>query len=1025
MRPQGTYTALLRQQGFLPYLWAQALGAFNDNLYKMIVSLLLLERATQGGSLSLTALIFVFPSIIFSGYAGFFADRFSKKNVLICAKVVEIAIMLLACIALGPEHKILMLSVLFILATQATFFSPAKYGILPEMVSVQDISRANGLVEMTTLFSILLGGIVGGLLMLLMRNHLNGIGIILVIFAGIGFLFSLRITTVPVADTARPFSWKPYQEIRGGLHKLFEHRFLLLIILAISYFWAIGIAIQVNLFIWGREVLALNTLGIALLQAALGFGVAVGSLWAGKLSDDQIEYGLIPLGALGMAIGIFMLSMIEISVLGTYSTLFVIGVAGGLYIVPLNALLQEIPPRDEKGQYIGVNNFLNGLAMVLASSILWSLQTILHLSSVAIFVFLGLTTCLLTIALIKGLPDFFLRIVLFIMTRTLYRLHIVGDEYIPRKGPALLVCNHVSYVDGLILSATVPRFIRYLIYRPYYEMKAFNWLFRLARAIPIEGGDVSEVRDAIEKARLELREGHVVCIFAEGSITRTGNLLAFHKGLELIMKDLDVPIIPVHLDQLSDSIFSYQGERNFLKLPRRIPLHVTVSFGEALPPTTSAADVRQAVQFLSSQVPFLTKSKNDFLSIRLLKSARFHSFSMCMTDSTERKLSYGAFIARALLLSKRFKKMYADEQTVAILLPAGIRAALVNVALTFAGKVSMNLTYGSIESDWRLFIDRAAIKTVITSHEFMDILKKPALPEMVYYEDFDIVFPRQELFKAWLMFVMFPARMVVKHYGALSFSPDNAATILFSRGTTSPVQGVLLSHRNILANVSGFSKLFYLNSNDRMVGVLPFYTAYGYTGTLWLPLIMGMGTVFHGFPNHEPAQVGRLIAHYHATILFDIPSGYAAYLKTVYPPQFTYLRYAIVGGAPLTTEFTDAFQMRFDLELLEGYGCTEMGPAISINVPDVRIPGRFQRGQKRGSVGQPFPNVAIKIVDPVNYKPLEMGQEGLLLTRGAGRMLGYLAEPEDTQAVFYGDWYITGDLASIDEDGFLFFSKRV
>ncbi len=544
----------------LGLLAAQCLGAFNDNVYKMVVSLLAVNAAVSAGggsgALSLISVIFILP---------FLSGRIE-----------------------------LMLGVLFLMALQATFFSPAKYGILPELLPDKDLSRANGLLEMSTFLAILLGTSLGSMMFVAWKDRLGVIGLILVVISIAGTLASLGIPQVPPSGTSKSFRLNPWAEILSGLRRLSDQRVLWLTVVGISYFWFLGALLQMDILLFGKEVMGLDDLWVGILGTCLAIGIGLGSLMAGRLSGDKVELGLVPLGSIGIGVFSLLLSSSAASYPQTAVALALLGFSGGLFVVPLNAFLQQKSGQGEKGRLIATTNFLNTVGILLASAVLWVLRDRFHLQADWIILILGLFTLLATVYVLRTLPDFLIRFTLWLFTHTVYRIRIVGQEHVPFRGPALLVCNHMSFVDGLLVGACVQRFIRFLIYRPYYEMKSVHWLLRLMKAIPVQGGRPKEVLKSLGRAREALRRGHVVCIFAEGAISRTGNFLPFKRGFERISEGLDVPLIPVHLDQVWGSIFSFKEGRFFWKWPRRIPYPVTVSFGHPLPSTAKAEEVRQA-----------------------------------------------------------------------------------------------------------------------------------------------------------------------------------------------------------------------------------------------------------------------------------------------------------------------------------------------------------------------------------------------------------------------------------------------
>lgn len=1024
----GRYSETLRHSGFRSLLITQFLGAFNDNVYLMAVSLLAGDIGVSSGEasryVSLVGGIFILPYFLFSGYAGHLADVFNKRTVLIAGKSLEIVVMTLAFAASWSGRMELMMGVLFLVAVKACFFSPAKYGILPEIFPDKELSRANALLEMGTFLAVILGTSVGGVMLAFWKDRPQWIVLVLIAIAAAGTLASLGIARVPPSGARKPFQLNPWAEIRSGIKRLYREKTLWLTVLGISYFWFLGALLKMDLILLGKELMGLDDLRIGLLLTFLALGIGFGSLAAGRLSGDKVELGLVPLGSIGMGLFSLLLSLSRSSYDQAATALILLGFSGGLFIVPLDALVQQRSGREEKGRLIATNNFLNTAGILLASGVLWSLGDLLHIQADQIILFLGFFTVAATVYILSILPDFLVRFTLWMLTHTIYRIRIVGQEHVPFRGPALLVCNHISHVDGLLVGASVQRFIRFMVYRPYYELKPLHWLFRRMKAIPVSGRNRKEIIESLERAREELRQGHVVCIFAEGAISRTGNLLPFKRGFERIVERLDVPVIPVHLDRLWGSIFSFKDDRFFWKWPERIPYPVTVTFGKPLPSTATAEEARQAIMELGCEAVRYRRTTRDSLPLRFIESCKRRWFSFCMADSTGKELTYGKALTGSLLLSQRLRKKCAGERTVGLLLPASVAGALANIALLIAAKIPVNLNFTVGREAMTSAMEQCGIKTILTSRMFLARAKIEEMDGMVFLEE--VMKQMTPLEKAWTAILAFllPCRMLEAVYVRGERNPDSLATVIFSSGSTGIPKGVMLSHHNILSNIEGIAQLFWATHKDRMMGVLPLFHSFGFTGTLWFPLLSGFGVVYHANPT-DAKTIGEMVSKYKATILISTPTFYASYIRRCTPEELSSLRYAITGAEKLRESLAEAFKEKYGLDLLEGYGSTEMAPVVSVNIPDVKDRDVRQTGLKPGTVGHPIPGVAAKVVDTDTGETLPAGKEGLLLVKGANRMVGYLGNLEKTAEVFRNGWYVTGDIASIDDDGFIRITDRL
>ncbi len=1026
--PIGKFRDALGVRGFQPFLWTESLGALNDNIYKMVVSLAAVNIAigAGGGSqfLSMAQGIFILPFILFSGYAGYFADAYSKRTVLIATKSFEIVAMGLAVVAFSTGRIEFMLAVLFLMATQSAFFSPAKYGILPEMLADKDLSRGNALLQMTTFAAIILGTSLGTLFVDSLSDRLWVVGLMLLAIAVAGVTASLGIAPVPASRSAGRFRLNPWGEISVGVRRLWNDRRLWLTVAGISYFWFLGALLQIAVLLFGKRALGADDLEVGALLVFFAIGIGIGSMVAGRLSGDKVELGLVPLGAIGMGVFSMLLSASAPSYSWAATWMMALGFSGGFFIVPLNAFLQQRAEQGERGRLIAAAGFLSNLAILAASLLSWVLSDRLAFRADQTTLLAGGLTLLGTLYVLKVLPDFLIRFLLWLLTHTVYKIRIEGQRHVPFRGPALLVCNHMSLVDGFLVGACIQRFVRFMVYRPYFEMKVFRWALRLTNAIPVAAGSPREIVESLQRAREELRQGHVVCIFAEGSVSRTGNLLPLTRGFERITKDLNVPVIPVHLDRLWGSVFSFSEGQFFWKWPRRIPYPVTVSFGAPLPSTAKAHQVRQAIGELGAEAAELSREPDDLLDRRFIRTARRRWFSLCMTDSTGKELTYGKTLIGSLALSRWIRRHCRNEEMVGLLLPSSVGGAVANIAVLMSGKVPVNLNFTSGAEAMRSAIEQCGIRTILTSKRFLKKAKIEEIEGMVFLERvMQQVTPVQKLAAA-VAAAALPSRLLSRLYTPETRDSSALAAVIFSSGSTGVPKGIMLSHHNILSNIEGVAQVFWVTEKDRMLGVLPFFHSFGLTVTLWFPILSGFAVAYH--PNPLDAKtVGEMAARHKATLLLATPTFFSAYIRRCSAEQFSSLRHVLVGAEKLRQPLAEAFQEKFGLDLLEGYGCTETAPIVAVNALDYAGRGGRQSGHKSGTVGHPLPGVVAKVVDIDTGDDLPPNEEGLLLVKGPNVMKGYLGQPEKTKEVITNGWYHTGDVAAIDDDGFIRITDRL
>lgn len=1006
---------LLKNRGFQSFLWTQFLGALNDNLYKTIVSLRAVQVAASAGLdyLSIAGVVFVVPFLLFSGYSGHLADRVSKRRVMIAVKGFEIGAMTLGLVVFFTNRMEWMMVVLFLMSLHSTIFSPAKYGIVPEMLPDKDLSRANGLLEMTTFVAIVLGTSSSAFLFASWKDQAWKIGIVMVGVALTGFAASFGIPRTEAKPTGEPFRKNPFGEVITGTRHLLRDQPLWLTVVGISYFWLLGALFQLDLFFYGSEVLHAGEVKIGFMVTALAVGIGAGSLLAGNLSGDRVELGLVPVGSVLMGVFSTALAASHASYGWSVAMLTLLGLSGGLFIVPLNAFLQYRSEQGERGRVIATNNFYNTIGLMLASGALWLFHDRMHVAADRLIFCAGLVTLAATVYVVWLMPFHLVRLGFRIAIHTLFRIRVEGRDRAPLKGPALLVCNHVSFVDGILISAAIDRNVRFMIWKPYFAQPVMAWVFRQIHAIPVGTNGPRDMVAAITQAREELKRGRMVCIFAEGSITRTGHLHPFKRGLEKIVHGTEAPVIPMHLDGLWGSPFSFAGGRFFARMPKRLFQPVTVTFGEPIRTASSAKDVFQAVAELGADAVSLRKQPGDTLGERFVRASRERWSTLALVDSTGRELTHGRALTASLLVADWARRNSKEREMVGVLLPSSVGGALANLGLTLAGRVPVNLNYTAGIEARSAAIEQCRMRTILTSRVFLEKAKIEPAAGMVYIEDLLGQAGGFAKVGALIRARLAPARTLVSRS-----SPDSLATVLFSSGSTGAPKGVMLSHYNVISNIDAMRQVFELNEQDRVVGVLPFFHSFGYTVTLWLPAIGGLGAIYHSNPM-DAKTIGEMTARYRGTLLLTTPTFAAAYARKCTREQFASLRFVLAGAEKLREPVAKAFQDAFGLTILEGYGCTEMAPVVAVNTKGHEAGRESQLGNKPGTVGKPVPGVALRIVDPETLEPLAAGSEGLLLVRGPNRMLGYLGAAGDAAGPDAGGWYNTGDIASVDEDGFL------
>jgi len=1044
------------QRGFWALIVTQFQGAFSDNALKTLVTFIALAAATsskqRNAVVPLLGLLFSLPFILFSMAGGYLADRFSKRSVTLGVKVFEILLMLFALAGLWSKNVPLAMAAVCGMGVHSAFFGPSKYGLLPELLPEKRLSWGNGVLELGTFTAIITGGAVGGLLYETFKGRQQCAALVFLALAGFGLACSLGLPKLPAANPTKKFHVNFLADLVGQVREIRRDRVLWLALLGNIYFSFVGLLVLNNAVMFGMDTLHVGEIHTSYLQVALALGIGAGSFAAGYLSGGKIEYGLVPLGALGLTVFSATLALPSLTYHGALGHLALLGFFGGFFIVPVAAILQHRPATGQKGAVLAAGNLLSFVGIALASGVFWLLTEKAGCSTRQVFLISSVLTAGATVYVVWLLPDSLLRLLLWMLTHSIYRIKVVGRDNIPEKGGALFVCNHVSFVDALLLQAATDRPLRCIMFKDIYEHPVVKPFAKMARHIPISAQQ--HPREMIQSLRVAsdaIRNGEVVVIFAEGQITRIGQLLPFRRGFERIMKDLDAPIIPICLDGVWGSIFSFEKGRFLWKVPRYFPYPVTVSFGKSLPATATPFAVRQAVQDLNADAWDTRRKLLWPLHRAFIRKAQHHRWRFCMADGTTPRLNFGAALTRTIFLARRLRQHWGGQEMVGILLPPSVGGALVNYAALLCGKVPVNLNYTANAAGLASCARQCNLKTVITSKVFLEKLKssrtgvspvqsatrptggtpvQPATeqtgetPVLLFIEEIAAKPEIGEKLIAFVMSWLLSPKSLERALAGKTATLDDLATIIFSSGSTGDPKGVMLTHWNVRSNIEQMGQTFALNGRDRILGILPFFHSFGFTGTLMAPAVLGCGVIYHVSPLDAKA-VGALVQQYRVTFLLATPTFLQMYLRSCEPEQFGSLQFIMTGAEKLPDRLAQAFADKFGIRPLEGYGCTECAPAIAVNTHDFRAAGFRQVGAKRGHIGHPLPAIAVRIVDPDSQAPVPVGTSGLLLVRGPNVMAGYLGQPEKTAAVLRDGWYITGDVATLDEDGFLTITDRL
>lgn len=632
-------------------------------------------------------------------------------------------------------------------------------------------------------------------------------------------------------------------------------------------------------------------------------------------------------------------------------------------------------------------------------------------------------------------PGLVLRPFFWLATRTIYRIRASGMENVPRTGPTLLLCNHVTYIDWLLIWAVCPRKVRFVAWAGWTKNPVFRWFLRVTNSILVDGnGGPRQLVRSLQQITAALDNGECVCLFPEGALSRGGGvMLPFRRGFERVIAQAKatVPIIPVCLSQLWGSIFSYAKGKVLWKLPERIPYRVSVTFGKQLPSNITAPEVRQVIQELSADVYIrdiddLRPVHRQFLRTATRYSKMFRVAWIDATTGTPRTLSYLKALVGSMCMAKWLRPRIGTEKCVGLWLPTGLGSAVANIALNFLGRTTVNLNYTAGKDSTESAIKQTGLKTVVTAKRFLDRIPFPVEGlNVILLEDALKGITKWHRIKSLLAVVLLPGWFLERVVWRLGgHRMDDVATIIFSSGSTGEPKGVPLTYRNLSSNSIAGGVHLGIVPNDRLLAVLPFFHSFGYTVTLWLPLQVGASAVFYPDPR-QAKEIGEICKKTSCTALLGTATFLRFYLRRCQLDDFKTLRIIVCGAEKLPPSLAKEFEAKFGVLPMEGYGCTELSPIVAVAVPDVDVKGIKQVRNKMGAVGQPIPGVACRLVDPETGEPLPFGQEGMVQVKGPNVMPGYLGRPDLTAKVLKDGWYTTGDMGRIDEDGFVSITGRM
>ncbi|MGG7056305.1 acyl-[ACP]--phospholipid O-acyltransferase [Nitrosomonas sp. ANs5] len=1033
---------LLASKRFLPFFMTQFLGAFNDNVFKNALVILITFAAMDDAGLSpqitvtLAAGIFILPFFLFSATAGQLADKWDKARLIRYIKLAEIVLMGGAAIGFYLGSVPFLLGVLFLMGAQSAFFGPLKYAILPDQLHAHELIGGNALVGAGTFIAILLGTIAGGLLIVTEQGGMI-VSTMVIVTALAGWLCSLFIPATQPAEPGMIVSYDVLKETRAIIDQIRQNTTVFRAILGISWFWLFGATFLSQFPTFAKEIVGGNAQVVTLFLATFSIGIGMGALLCDKLLKGEVAATYVPLGILGMTVFTIDLYFASGSVmfvsgqrligaaaflesLAHWRILFdllAISISGGLYIVPLYAMVQRHAEASHRSRAVAANNIMNALFMVV-SALAISVLLALDFTVPEVFLAIALLNGLVAVYIASLLPYALVKSILQWGLHTFYRLEVKGGAHYRQAGEnVLIVANHLSFLDAALLSVCLPERLCFAINADIARQWWVRPFLFLTDTVAIDPGNPLSTRLLIER----VKKGDKVVIFPEGRLTMTGSLMKVYEGPALIADKSGAQLLPISLSGPQYTLFSRLKGKVRIRWFPRITVNIMPPETLVLPDTVRGKRRRRLAGLklydIMTNTLFQSNDVRQTLFQSLLDARVVHGRDHVIAEDVERKpLTYFQLIARSFMLGGVLRRYTRGQANTGIMLPNMVGSLISFFALQAYGRIPAMLNFSTSPKQLAVACQSAQIQTVITSRRFVGTAKLAHLVESLQAQGVRLVYLEdvRDQIHWWHKLVGLLAGILPGLCYRLTDArrdPDAPAVVLFTSGSEGAPKGVVLSHTNLQANRFQASSRIDFGPTDIVFNALPIFHSFGLTGGTLLPVLSGIRTFLYPSPLHYRV-IPELVYDTNATLLFGTDTFLAGYARYAHAYDFYSVRYVFAGAEKLRESTRRLWSESFGVRIFEGYGATETSPILSLNTPMHNQPG---------SVGRLLPGIRYRLeaVPGIEYG-------GKLLVAGPNIMQGYyLAEALGVVVPPADGWYDTGDIVEINDEGYLFIQGRV
>jgi len=1038
--------SLLKVRRFLPLFLTQFLGAFNDNLFKnalvILITYTLSNQLNYNPEVLITvaAGIFILPFFLFSSLAGQLADKFEKSQLIRYTKLAEIMLSLFIIVGFYAHSVSLLMFALFLLGTQATFFGPMKYSILPDALASDELIAGNALLETGTYVAILVGTMIGGVLAMLHAGQ-TLVSLVVFLMALTGYVTSLWIPRSEAASPQLTLNFNLLTESKKIIANLRKNDTLYLTVLGISWFWLVGATYLSQLPSYVKNILGASSSVVTLFLTFFTLGIGVGSLLCNRLLKSKIQATYVPLAALAMAIfGIDLVlasqhgfsqpdHLITLSEFLAHGAdwrilidLFLLAVCGGVYTVPLYAILQHESEPEHRSRAIASNNIINALFMVVAAAAT-SVMLLLHFSVTQVFLVVALANVFVAIYICNLLPEELVKSALIWLCKTLYRVEVRGLENYNKAGNrVLIIANHTSFLDAMLLAAFLPDKLTFAIHTEYAKKRWVQLFLKLVNTFPIDPVNPMAAKSLIEYLRTDKR----VVIFPEGRITVTGALMKIYEGPGLIADKASAQLLPVRIDGAQYTYFSYLKGKVKLRWFPKITITILEPRSFKLPESLTGRRRRSLIsaQLYDIMTDSLFLSSNRFETIfqSVINARSIHGRKHVVVEDIEQQpLNYQRLILASFVLGRKLARKSKRGEYVGFLLPNSVGAVVAFFALQAYRRVPTMLNFTAGLKNIISACRTAKLKSIVTSRRFVNVANLQPIISGLIAEGLTIIY--LEDIRKKINFVEKTLGSIVAYFPQTYYRFINSinknneqeinlspAVVLFTSGSEGEPKGVVLSHYNIQSNRFQLLSRIDFGPTDRVFNALPMFHAFGLSSATLLPIISGMRVFMYPSPLHYRI-VPELCYSSDATIIFGTDTFLTGYAKYAHPYNFYSVRYIFAGAEKLREETRRQWIMKFGIRLLEGYGATEAAPVLATNT--------FMQ-YKAETVGRLLPCIRYEL------RPVEGISVGArLFVSGPNIMMGYMMsdQPGVIQPLQDG-WHDTGDIVSIDRAGYITIQGR-